>query len=86
MLVVYDDFFLAADESNYDLIVLIEINSAPLFGNQFTDFRNDRSRINSTKSRYGGVMIPVSKSLSSCLDPALEQLWVKITAPHTIVR
>ncbi|XP_053686389.1 uncharacterized protein LOC128735932 [Sabethes cyaneus] len=87
-----DDFFLAATERDYDVIVLTEtwldaqIHSAQLFGNAYNVYRCDRSRINSTKTRGGGVLIAVSSRLTSYVDPTpvsdtIEQLWVIITTP-----
>ncbi|XP_055643111.1 uncharacterized protein LOC129779577 [Toxorhynchites rutilus septentrionalis] len=87
-----DDFFLAAQDSCYDVIVLTEtwlddrIQSTQLFGSLYTVFRTDRSPKNSAKSRGGGVLIAASCRLSCCLDPTpvcdtLEQLWIRIKTP-----
>ncbi|XP_062703532.1 uncharacterized protein LOC134285984 [Aedes albopictus] len=84
-----DSFFVAAAEAEYDVIVLTEtwlddvISSTQLFGNAYTVYRTDRSRLNSRKTRGGGVLVAVSSSLQFCIDPSpvsnrLEQLWVKV--------
>ncbi|XP_053686285.1 mucin-3A [Sabethes cyaneus] len=81
------DFALEVCDSPYDCIVLTEswldsqINSAELFGTEYTVYRCDRTSKNSTKARGGGVVIAVRRSLSSALlveamDESLEQLWV----------
>ncbi|XP_055527958.1 uncharacterized protein LOC129720502 [Wyeomyia smithii] len=91
-----DTFFLAASYSEYDVIVLTEtwlddcILSPQLFGSSFTVLRMDRSRVNSRKSRGGGVLIAVSSRHCCCIDPApisntLEQLWVKIQLDRSSV-
>ena len=85
-----DDFFLTVAECDYDVVVLTEtwldlhVNSVQLFGNVFTVYRCDRNRQNSSKTRGGGVLIAISRRLTSYADPTLvcdtlEQLWVKIT-------
>ncbi|XP_055527980.1 uncharacterized protein LOC129720522 [Wyeomyia smithii] len=89
-----DSFFLAVSEGDYDLIVLTEtwlddrIFSAQLFGNRYTVFRNDRSHLNSQKTRGGGVLIAVSVKLSCRIDPApvfntVEQLWVIVETANS---
>ncbi|XP_053698888.1 uncharacterized protein LOC128745842 [Sabethes cyaneus] len=91
-----DSFFLAVSEGDYDVIVLTEtwlddrIYSTQLFGNHYTVFRNDRSRLNSRKTRGGGVLIAVSIKLNCRIDSApiydtLEQLWVIIEASGSVV-
>ncbi|XP_062539219.1 uncharacterized protein LOC134207532 [Armigeres subalbatus] len=84
-----DDFFIAALDCNYDVIVLTEtwldarLLSTQFFGDKYTVFRTDRCPLNSQKTRGGGVLIAVSSRLTCFLDPALisyslEQLWVRI--------
>ncbi|XP_053686651.1 uncharacterized protein LOC128736195 [Sabethes cyaneus] len=87
-----DEFFLAATECDYDVMVLTEtwlddhIHSVQLFGNLFNVYRCDRNRNNSNKTRGGGVLIAVSTRLISFVHPTpvcdtIEQLWVIITTP-----
>ena len=84
-----DDFYLAASESNYDVIVLTEtwlddsVYSTQLFGGLYTVFRTDRNHRNSRKTHGGGVLIAVSKSLTCCMELAsvcdyVEHLWVRV--------
>ena len=61
-----DDLFLAANDCNYDIIMLTEtgldgcIDSLQLFGSGFNVYRCDRSSIKSQKSSFGGVLIAVA--------------------------
>ncbi|XP_055527188.1 uncharacterized protein LOC129719807 [Wyeomyia smithii] len=64
------------------------MTSAQLFGNRYTVFRNDRSHLNSQKTRGGGVLIAVSVELSCRNDPApvfntVEQLWVIVETANS---
>ena len=60
-----------------------EILSQQLFGNGYSVYRNDRDPTSTGKNRGGGVLIAVSKRLSSTTSliqvaQHIEQLWVKI--------
>ena len=83
------EFALEVSNSFYDCIILTEswldaqISSTQLFGIDYTVYRTDRSLLNSTKARGGGVIIAVRRSLASALlieamDESLEQLWVTV--------
>ncbi|XP_055527385.1 uncharacterized protein LOC129720000 [Wyeomyia smithii] len=85
-----DEFFLHAEDSMYDVIILTEtglddrIHSLQLFGNSYSVFRCDRSAMNSEKRSFGGVLIAVDKQFPCTLFvPAhgrhLEQVCVRAT-------
>ncbi|XP_055623223.1 uncharacterized protein LOC129766661 [Toxorhynchites rutilus septentrionalis] len=91
-----DAFFLSVSEEEFDLIVLTEtwlddrIFSTQLFGPSYAVYRTDRSHLNSHKSRGGGVLIAITRRLTSYLDPApisllLEQLWVLVEVNHNTI-
>lgn len=78
-------------ESPYHCVILTEtwldtqIASSELFGPDFTVYRTDRSAENSSKTRGGGVLIAVRRSLCSgllvdAMNDSLEQLWVTVTS------
>lgn len=66
-----DDLYVATIDCSFDVIVLTEtglndaINSVQLFGNSYDVYRCDRSRRNSDKSSFGGVLIAVRRIHSS---------------------
>ena len=83
------DLFLAALDAEYDIIVYTEtwlndeINSAQLFGEKYTVYRNDRNTITTGKKRGGGVLIGVSNKISSSeststVDDSVEHIWVNV--------
>ncbi|XP_055622268.1 uncharacterized protein LOC129765855 [Toxorhynchites rutilus septentrionalis] len=90
-----DAFFLSVSEEEFDLIVLTETwlddrISTQLFGPSYAVYRTDRSHLNSHKSRGGGVLIAITRRLTSYLDPApisllLEQLWVLVEVNHNTI-
>lgn len=91
-----DEFFLAATESNYDVIIITEtwlndqFYSQQLFGDRYTVYRKDRNSDTSTKKRGGGVLIAVTNRLSSALpailiDQSVEHLWVNIFVNSCVV-
>lgn len=82
-----DDFYCNVLECNFDVIILIEtglneaINSTQLFGSNYNVYRCDRSHINSSKSRFGGVLIAVhhrfiSSSVVATSGETIEQVCV----------
>lgn len=83
-----DDMYLASQDCGHDVIILTETNlkdditSLQLFGSAFNVFRCDRSRKNSEKQSFGGVLIAVSKHYSNAHEVEtargneLEQLCV----------
>ncbi|XP_053692173.1 uncharacterized protein LOC128740635 [Sabethes cyaneus] len=84
-----EDFYVAASDAEYDVIVLTEtwlnseIQSAQLFGQEYTVFRKDRDPIRSGKLRGGGVLIAVRNRLifsrsTVRVDEDIEQLWINI--------
>ncbi|XP_055614967.1 uncharacterized protein LOC129761281 [Toxorhynchites rutilus septentrionalis] len=85
-----DDLYVAVCDCNYDVIMLTEsglddsINSIQLFGAEFNVFRCDRSPSNSSKSRFGGVLIAVARHFSAVSvqtrnGNSLEQICVSTT-------
>lgn len=82
-----DEFFTAASESTYDVIVLTEtwlddaIESCALFDG-FAVFRCDRSIENSNKNRGGGVLIAVRNGISATritvADRSFEHVWTRL--------
>ncbi|XP_053690851.1 uncharacterized protein LOC128739393 [Sabethes cyaneus] len=91
-----DDLFLAASDVEYDIIVFTEtwlneeINSAQLFGANYTVYRNDRDPIATGKKRGGGALIVVSSKISSYMSTSLvsdniEHLWVNVHGPDNTV-
>ncbi|XP_055522500.1 uncharacterized protein LOC129716691 [Wyeomyia smithii] len=85
-----DEFYLATNDCNFDVIVLTEtglddrINSQQLFGDSFNVFRCDRSVHNRSKRSFGGVLIVVNKRYPSALFNTshgnhLEQICVGTT-------
>lgn len=85
-----DEFFLAATDSDHDVIVITETwlneDFIPqlLFGDRFTVYRKDRNAELTGKKRGGGVLIAVSNHLKSSsvaltMHMELEQLWVRVT-------
>ena len=68
-----DSFFLAANDCNFDVIILTEtglkewVNSIQLFGTQYCVFRCDRNSLNSDKSNFGGVLVAVSQRYTCSL-------------------
>ncbi|XP_053698487.1 uncharacterized protein LOC128745436 [Sabethes cyaneus] len=84
-----NDYFLAASEECYDIIVLTETwlgprtHSCQVFGPEFEVFRCDRGPGNSRKSAGGGVLVAVNKKLESKAIEndqwsSIEQVWVCI--------
>lgn len=65
------DFLLASTACNYDVIALSEtwlvpaIYDSELFGPDFIVYRCDRSPLNSTRERGGGVLLAVRSEISS---------------------
>ncbi|XP_062713636.1 uncharacterized protein LOC134290499 [Aedes albopictus] len=85
-----DELFLAVNECEYEIIVLVETNfdetvtSAQLFGENYVVYRNDRDTTNSNKKSGGGVLVAVHRKLLSspviCIAEDLELVLARIRA------
>lgn len=82
-----NNFFVSVLETLYPVIVLTEtwlnesIYNGELFDDNYVVYRRDRNSLACGKSRGGGVLIAVLKSLCSCELVVLsdrEELWVQI--------
>ena len=66
-----DDLFLATTDCNYDVVIMTEtglddrIYSQQLFSPSYIAYRCDRSPANSSKSRFGGVLIAIAQQYAS---------------------
>ncbi|XP_055604798.1 uncharacterized protein LOC129753030 [Uranotaenia lowii] len=82
--------FVSTSEFCYDIYAFTEtwldssVPSSQLFCSDYTVFRCDRNRSNSSRSRGGGVLIAVSCKLNSSIvtnddNDSIENLWVKVS-------
>lgn len=68
-----DDVYLASSDCDFDVVIFTEtglddcITSLQLFGTAYNVFRCDRCPRNSSKSRFGGVLVAVAQQYSSSL-------------------